>query len=169
MGQVNERTVADQVRGQIDSAIAAVENRVYDAIENVVRPRVEMAVRSITGSSRHEPNSGVLNPDLRDISGYTEITLLMSTSGRVDLNIDQDRNDKTRSVENIEDGNFSAVLRRNYDRRAHTHHVDITILKTLFLSSNFTTKLLCCLSGISITQKNWPPLLQNALYRFEIP
>ena len=45
----------------------------------------------------------------------------MSASSRLHLNIDQDRNDETRDVENFEDGDFPA-LTHNYDRRAHTHH-----------------------------------------------
>ena len=85
-----------------------VQNRVHSAIltamDNVVIPRVEMAVRSITESSGREPSSMVQNPDQRDFSGNTENTPLMSASSWVDLNIDQDRNDETRNVENFEDG-----------------------------------------------------------------
>ena len=45
----------------------------------------------------------------------------MSASSRLDLNIDQDRIDETRAIENLEDGDFP-TLKPNYDRRAHTHH-----------------------------------------------
>ena len=37
------------------------------------------------------------------------------------LNIDQDRNDETRNVENFDDGD-SPVSRSKYDRQLHTHH-----------------------------------------------
>ena len=45
----------------------------------------------------------------------------MSASNRLDLNIDQDRNDETRNVENFKDGDYPA-LRPKYDRRAHAQH-----------------------------------------------
>ena len=77
-----------------------VENRVHDAIltamDKVVIPRVDMAVRSITESSVGGLSSLVQNksrPDRRDFSGNAENTPLMSSSSRLDLNIDQDRND----------------------------------------------------------------------------
>ena len=51
----------DRIRNAVDSAVFVVENRMHDAIltamNNVVIPRVEMAVRLITGSSRKGPNS----------------------------------------------------------------------------------------------------------------
>ena len=60
----------------------AIKNRVHDAIltavDNVVIPRVEMAVRSFTKSSRQGPNRLVQNPDFKDFSGNTENTPLMS-------------------------------------------------------------------------------------------
>ena len=67
-----------------------------------------MAVRSITESSGSGPNNMVQNPDQRDFSDKTEKTSLISASSRVDLNIEQNRNDDTRNVENFEDGDFLA-------------------------------------------------------------
>ena len=45
----------------------------------------------------------------------------MSASSRIDLHVSQDKNDKTRNVENFQDGNFPA-LRPNYDRHMVTGH-----------------------------------------------
>ena len=72
-------------------------------------------VRSINGSSRHGPNSVFQNPDRRDFLENTENTPLMSASGRLDLNIDQDRIAETCDIENLMDGDFPA-LRPNFDR-----------------------------------------------------
>ena len=47
----------------------------------------------------------------------------MTVSSGADLNIDQNRNDETRNVENFE-GDFP-VLRPKYDRQVHTHHLQI--------------------------------------------
>ena len=44
---------------------------------NVI-PGVEMAVRSVTGSSGNVPNSIVQNPDRKDFTGNTETTPLRS-------------------------------------------------------------------------------------------
>ena len=57
----------------------------------------------------------------RDCTENTENTPLMSASSRIDINVDQDRDDETRNVENFEEGDFLA-LRRNYYRRARAHH-----------------------------------------------
>ena len=54
----------------------------YETItmDNVSFPRVEMAVRSTTGSSEDGPNSVVQNPDERDFIGNTENTQHRSAS-----------------------------------------------------------------------------------------
>ena len=102
-----------------------VENRMHDAIltaiDNMVFSKVEMAVKSITGSTGYWTNREVQNPDLRDFLGNIRNIPLMSASRRVDLNTNQDRNDETRNDEDFEDGDFPA-LKPNYDRRAHAHH-----------------------------------------------
>ena len=116
--------IDNKIRKLIDNAVMTVENCMQDAIltamDKMVIPRVEMPVRSITGSSGHGPNCVVQKPDRRDFTGSTENTPLMSASSRLDLNVDQDGIDETRDVENFEDGDFPA-LKHNYDRRAHTH------------------------------------------------
>ena len=98
-----------------------IHEAIFTAVENVVVSRVGMAVRSITEWSGRGPSSVVQNPDQRDLTGNTENTALMSDSSRIDLNVDQDRNDETRNVENFEDWDFLA-LKHSYDRRAHAHH-----------------------------------------------
>ena len=123
--QVIGRSIDEKIRKAVDDDVMTDKNCMRDviltAIDKVVIPRVEMAVRSITGSSRHGPNSVVQNSDRKDFTGNTENTPLMSTSSRLDLNIDYGRIDETRHVENFEDGDFSA-LKHNYDRRVHAHH-----------------------------------------------
>ena len=109
----------------VDSAVKTVENCMDDAIltatDNVVIPRVELAVRWITGSSRHGPISTVQNPDENDFIGNTENTPLKSVWSRLDLNIDHYRIDETRDIESFEDGDFPALRLNNY-RQAHAHH-----------------------------------------------
>ena len=84
-----------------------MHDAILKAVDNVLIPRVEMAVRSITESSGGGPSSVGENLDRKDLTGKTEnIPPLMSASSRIDLNVDQDRNDETRNDENLEDGNF---------------------------------------------------------------
>ena len=45
--------------------------------------------------------SVIQNPDRRDFTGNTENTPFMSASSRLDLNIDQDRIDESRDIENF--------------------------------------------------------------------
>ena len=126
----------------------AVENRVHDAIltsmYDVVKPRVEMAVSSITGSSRGIPSSMVHNPDQGDFSGNTEHTPLMLAPRRVDLNMDQAKYVETRNIENFEDDDFPA-MRLNSDRQGHAHHTYLNGKK------------------ISVHEKKWFPLFLSVV------
>ena len=124
--QVIGSNTDNRIRNPIDSAVIAVANHMHDAIltamNNVLFPRVEMAVRSIEGSSGNGPNSLFQNPDRRDFTGNTENAPLTSASSRLDSNFEQDEIDETRDIDNSEDGDFP-VTRFYYDRRAHAHHM----------------------------------------------
>ena len=76
-----------------------VENGMHDtiltAMDNVVVPRVAMAVELITGSTGHETNSEVQNPDRKDFLGIIRNTPLLSASNRYNLDIEMNRNDET--------------------------------------------------------------------------
>ena len=123
--QVMGNNFDDKVKKAVDNAVNTVENRMHGAtlpaMDSFIIQRVEMAVRSITGLSRHGPNSTVQNLDRMDFIRNRENTPLKSSSNRLDLNIDQDSIDEQRDVESFVDGDFPA-LRSNYDRHAYTHH-----------------------------------------------
>ena len=128
--QVKANNIGNKIRRAVGNVVFAVENRMHDAIltamSKVVIPRVKTAMRSITGSVGHGPNSDVQNPDRRVLLGSVDNTPPMSASSRLDLKINQDRNDETRNEEDLEDGDFPA-LRPNHDRRAHAHYSDCAI------------------------------------------
>ena len=123
--QVIENNIDDQITRAVKGAVMIVENRMHGAIltaiDNVVIPRIEMAVKLITGSTGHGMNSEVLNPDQRDFLGNIRNTLLISASSRLNFDNELHRNDETGNDEDFEDGNFPA-LKPNYDRRAHADH-----------------------------------------------
>ena len=122
---VFERNIADRNRKEVDTVVTAAESRFRDeiltAVDNMVIPRTEMSVKSITESLGHGPNSVVQNPNQNVFSGIMENILRMGASSRVDLKIDPDRNDDTRNVEKFEDGHFPAL---NFIcvRQLHAHH-----------------------------------------------
>ena len=70
-----------------------VENRLHHAILTAmnifVNPRVEMAVRSFTSSSKNRHNSSVQNHDRREITWNTEIIPLRSASSRLDFKTEE--------------------------------------------------------------------------------
>ena len=133
--------MADKIRKKLVSVVMAVKSRVHDAIllamDNVVVMRAEMAVRSIAELSGREPNGMVQLLNQRHFFREYKKTPLMLVSGRVDLSIDQDRNDDIRNVENLQDAHLP-VLRTNYGRQAQILHS----ASPKIYSRNFTSFLL---------------------------
>ena len=127
--QVIGMNIEDKIRKVVDTTVKTAKNRMPDliltAIDEMVISLNEMALRLITGSSGHSPNSVVQNPNWRDLAGNTENNPLMSASSRLDLNVDQNRIEESPSVENFKDGGFPA-LKHDFDWRTHTHHGDRT-------------------------------------------
>ena len=87
--QVKENRSDDQITRVVSSAVMIIENRMHDAIlttiDNVVIPRVEMAVKSITGSAGHGRSSEVHNLDRRYFLRNVRNTPFMSASSQLDL------------------------------------------------------------------------------------
>ena len=85
--RVNNSVRQNQVIGKritraVSSAVMTVENCTHDAvltaIDNVVTARVEMAVKSITGSAGHGTDSEIQNHDRRDLLGNIRNNPLLS-------------------------------------------------------------------------------------------
>ena len=59
--QIIKNNIEDKTSRAVNNAVLTVENCMHNviltAMDELVIPRVEMAVKSITGSSGHEPNS----------------------------------------------------------------------------------------------------------------
>ena len=123
--QIIKNNFDDHITRAFSSAVMTVEKCMHDAIltaiGKVVIPRIEMAMKSITGSTVHWTNSEVQNPDRKDFLGNIRNTPLMSASSRLDLDNELTRIDETRNNEDFENGDFPA-LRPNYDRGAQAHH-----------------------------------------------
>ena len=81
-----ENNIVSKVQNEEDSVMTTVETRVQDAmmsqIENLVIPRVELAMKSVNASSGHELGSVVLDRNQRDFSGIFK-SLQMTASSRM--------------------------------------------------------------------------------------
>ena len=74
----------------------------------VVIRRTKVAVRSVTGTSGHGPNSIAHSPDQREFLGNTEVTPNMKASSCTALNTNHSRNNDIRYKENTKDGDSPA-------------------------------------------------------------
>ena len=109
-------------------------------MDKVIIPRVEMAVRSITDSSAHGHDSVIENPDRYGFAGNAKNTPRLSASSRLDSNIDQNRIDETRDIENFKNCDFLA-LKPNCDRKAHAHHSRLSPILVIRFHRNFSLLL----------------------------
>ena len=105
--------------------MASVETRVEDAvltaIENLVIPRVELAVKSATAPSERSVDGNVLEPDQRDFLGHTE-GLRMTASKRTYSHTDLNRIDETRGNITVEEGDL-LVNKENFNRQTYAHDI----------------------------------------------
>ena len=122
-----ENSIDDEIRRAVDDAVLTVENcmhaAILTAVDKMVIPRVETAVRLTTGSTGRGLIRDVQNPDRRYFWANVGIPSLRSASSQLDVNTNQNRNDETRNEEDFEDGDFLA-FRPSYDRTAPTHHTN---------------------------------------------
>ena len=71
--------------------------------------------------NRTRPSSEFQNLGRQYFRGNTKNNPLMLASSRLNLDVDQDRNDESRNVENFEDGDCPA-LKPYYQRQLQAHH-----------------------------------------------
>ena len=130
--QVIENNIDNKLKMAFESAVMTLENWMHDAIsttmDNVIKTRVAMAVRSTTELSGRGSSSVVQDLHQWDLAENTRNTPLMSASSRISLNVGQHKNVATRDDESFEDGNFLALRPKN-DRRAHANHM-VTVHNT---------------------------------------
>ena len=118
-----EENIVSKVRSEVDNVMTSVETRVQDAvltaIENLVIPRVELAMKSANAHSERSVGN-VLEPDQRDFLGDIE-GLWMTASSRINSHMDLNRIDETRGNITVDEGDL-LVNENNIDRQTHAHH-----------------------------------------------
>ena len=120
--QTLDRRFSDKVCCEKDDVVALVEIKVQDAnvieMDNLVIPRMELAIVSAFSSLLRNSNRAVFDPDDRVFSGNTE-GLHINASSILKSNTNLYQTNETRAIFNEELGNL--MLRESgFDRQIHT-------------------------------------------------
>ena len=115
----NER-IDREMSNIVDTVEARIQNGVLTAIDNIVAPKVELAIRSINASSGRDATSVAANSKYREHVGID--ASFGNASGNDKVQQVSNGNDETRN--NISD-EVSELLVPNtrFDRQTHTHHM----------------------------------------------
>ena len=118
-----ERCFNKRIDREMSNIIDTVENRIQSAIltaiDNIVAPKIELAIRSINASSGRDVTSVSANSERRE---HVEITAPFENASRNDDTLGVSNvNDETRH--NIPDEVSKLLVPKTHlDRQPHTHH-----------------------------------------------
>ena len=128
--QVDEHTLEKNIVSKLQSGMKSVittlkirlKDAVLTAIESLIIPRVELAMKLVNASYGYGVDSVVLEPDQRDFSGNME-GFQMTASSRINSHTDIDRIDETRGNITVKRGRGDLLVKEgNIDRQTHNHH-----------------------------------------------
>ena len=115
----NER-IDREIINIIDTVEDSIQNAILTAIDNIVAPKVELAIRSVIASSGRDVTSLSANSECREHVGIN--TSFENASG----------NNNTLGVSNVNDETRHSILdevselsvpEAHFDRQPHTHHM----------------------------------------------
>ena len=114
------------MRNEVQIVVAIVETRLYEAIsfsmDNLVVPRLELAMRRVVNSSTRNPGSVVLDADQRNFSPVTS-GLQMTASIRFKQTINLNETDEIHGNFTVAESIlFGLVRKRNPDRKKRANH-----------------------------------------------
>ena len=96
-----------------------IQNAILTAVDNIVAPKIELAIRSIIASSGRDVTSVSANSECREHAGINA-SFENSSENNIKLNATNE-NDETR--QNIHDEvSELSVPGTHFDRQPHTHH-----------------------------------------------
>ena len=115
----NER-VDREMNNIVDTVEDRIQNAILTAIENIVAPKIELAIRSMNASSGRDATSVSANSECRERVG---INASFENASKNNDTLDVSNvNDETRH--NIPDEvSELSVPETHFDRQAHTHHM----------------------------------------------
>ena len=117
----NER-IDREMSNIVDTVEDRIQNAILTAIDNIVTPKIELAIRSINASSGRDVTSVSANSEPKDHEG---INASFENASRNDDTLGVSNvNDETR--QNIPDEvSDLSVPETRFDRQPHTHHTNI--------------------------------------------
>ena len=119
----NER-IDREMSNIVDTVEDRIQNAILTAVDNIVAPKIELAIRSINASSGRDATSVLANSESRERMGINASFENASENNNT-LNV-TNVNDETR--QNIHDEvSELSVPGTHFDRQSHTHHNNIKI------------------------------------------
>ena len=119
-----ERCFNERVDREMNNIVDTVEDRIQNAIlttiDNIVAPKIELAIRSISASSGRDVTSVSVNSERREHAGIN--ASFENASGNNDTQVISKVNDETRHSITEEVSELS-VPETHFDRQPHTHHM----------------------------------------------
>ena len=121
----NER-IDREMSNVVDTVEDRIQNAILTAIENIVTPKIELAIRSINASSGRDVANVSVNSERREHVGIN--ASFENASGNID----------TLGVSNVNDGTRHNILdevsellvpETHFDRQPHTHHSDHGLIR----------------------------------------
>ena len=119
----NER-IDKEMNNIVDTVEDRIQNAILTAIDNIVAPKIELAIRSISASSGRDVTSVSVNSERREHAGIN--ASFENASGNNDTQVISKVNDETRHSITDEVSELS-VPETHFDRQPHTHHNDLSI------------------------------------------
>ena len=136
----NER-IDREMNNIVDTVEDRIQNAILTAIQNIVTPKIELAIRSINASSGRDVTSGTVNSERGEQAGIDAFFENASENNNV-----CNGNDETRiNIQNEASG--LSVSETHFDRQPHTHHM-VTGQK------DQTNQILEFLTGRILTPRN---------------
>ena len=114
----NER-IDREMSNIVDTVEDRIQNAILTAIENIVAPKIELAIRSINASSGRGATSVTANSERRERVG---INASFENASKINDTLDaSNANDETR-YSNPDEVSELSVPETHFDRQAQTHH-----------------------------------------------
>ena len=108
-----------EISNIVDTVEDRIQNAILTAIDNIVTPKIELAIRSINASSGRDATTVSANSERKEHVGIN--ASFENASGNNDTLGESNVNDETR--QNIPDEvSELSVSETRFDRQPHTHH-----------------------------------------------
>ena len=111
----NER-IDREMNNIVDTVEDRIQNAILTAIENIVAPKIELAIRSLNASSGRDVTSGTANSERGEQAGFD--AFFENASGNNDT---CNRKDETR-INTLSKASGLSVPETHFDWQPHIHH-----------------------------------------------